>query len=129
MLDKIFLAWLTHVEPVLAQFAPSAQETKFEISPGAKEILPGLPGTAGVGNKTGFQVIADTIATITGYLIGLLGFLAVLMLIYAGFLWVTAAAKPDNIQKAKTLIFYVVVGLLLAGFAYAIVTVVTGIAY
>lgn len=37
---------------------------------------------------------------------------AVAMYLYAGFLWLTAGAKPENVSKAKTVFKYTTIGLI-----------------
>lgn len=131
--DKILLTWLTRIKPTFAQFAPPGiqdpgSRDATEIIPNAGKIIGQLPGTETQTNAPSlYQVAGNILTVLISHLIGILGFLAVLMLIYAGFLWVTSAANPDNIKKAKTVIMYAAIGLLLAGFSYAIVRVVTGI--
>ncbi|MBI4121961.1 MAG: hypothetical protein HY461_01380 [Parcubacteria group bacterium] len=51
-----------------------------------------------------------------------LGTVAVILVIYAGFLWMSAGGNEDQIAKAKTIIKQVVVGLIVLSLAYAIVS-------
>ena len=56
--------------------------------------------------------------------IGLIGLVAVGMIIYGGFLFVTSAGDAGKIQAAKNTILYSVIGLIIAILAFAIVTFV-----
>jgi Zn-dependent protease with chaperone function len=52
--------------------------------------------------------------------LGILGTIFFVLIVYAGFLWMTAAGEEDKTGKAKKLIFSGVVGLLIILSAYAI---------
>ena len=63
---------------------------------------------------------------IVGYsnvLIGAIGIIAVVMLIWGGYLYVTAGANEDNTKKAKQIVTWAFLGLGLAIFSYAIVAI------
>lgn len=55
--------------------------------------------------------------------------LAVLFIVFNGFMLVTAAGDEDQINKAKTGIRWALIGLVLLGFAYIIVKTVISLAY
>lgn len=86
-----------------------------------------------LGDASGLES-QETPATIVGSIInaaiGILGIVAVGLIIYAGALWITAAGNEDKVTQAKTLIKQVVVGIVILGMAYAItsfiVSIVTG---
>jgi hypothetical protein len=86
-----------------------------------------------LGTASGLES-QETPATIVGSIInaaiGILGIVAVALIIYAGALWITAAGNEDKVTQAKTLIKQVVVGIIILGMAYAItsfiVSIVTG---
>ncbi len=59
--------------------------------------------------------------------LSVLGVIAVLLIIYAGGQWLTAAGSEDKIKSSKQIIRSVIIGVLIAGFAYAIVTFVIGL--
>lgn len=65
--------------------------------------------------------IRDLIRTILNYLLGFLGLIAVIMIIYAGFLYVTSGTNEDNIGKAKNIILYAIVGIVVILASAAIV--------
>ena len=56
--------------------------------------------------------------------LGVLGLLAVIVIIYGGFMYTTSAGDASKIKKAKDTIMYGVVGLVIALLAYAIVNFV-----
>lgn len=55
-----------------------------------------------------------------------IGILAVVVIIYGGLTYVTSAGKSDQVTRAKNIIIYAVVALVVAVSAYAIVTFVLG---
>ena len=65
-----------------------------------------------------------TIARIIQIGLGLLGTIAVVLVIYAGFLWMTAAGNEDKIKRAKDVLKAAVIGLVIILSAFAIVSFV-----
>ncbi|MBI2263504.1 hypothetical protein HY373_00815 [Candidatus Berkelbacteria bacterium] len=53
------------------------------------------------------------------------GFLAVLMVIYGGYRYITSQGNPDNLNEAKEIIFYALAGLLVLLLAYVILTTIS----
>lgn len=56
--------------------------------------------------------------------LGLLGILATVLIIYAGFRWMIAGGNEDNVKKAQQILFASVAGLIIILGAYAISTFV-----
>lgn len=79
-------------------------------------------GLEDVGGSAGLQQ-AD-LPTVIGQLIGVvlsfLGIVFLLLIIYAGFLWMTAGGNTDKVGKAKKLLINGVIGLILILAAFAI---------
>ena len=75
----------------------------------------GLPG-AGDKDVRVFMV------EIIRYFIGFLGIIAVIMVMYAGFLWMTSNGEPDKITRAKRTLINSIIGLIIIISAFAIVT-------
>lgn len=76
----------------------------------------------GVANKD-----TDLGATVTGLInviLGIVGFLTVLMIIFGGITYTTSAGDPGKVKKAKDTIMYGVIGLVVAVLAFAIVNFV-----
>ena len=59
-------------------------------------------------------------ANIIRIALGVLGTIFLVLVVYAGFLWMTAGGEEDKIEKAKKLIYNGVVGLVIILSAYAI---------
>jgi len=79
----------------------------------------GLNEFAGQTNL-GTKPIGQVIAEIVRIFLSVLGSIAVILLLYAGFLWMTAGGEEDKIEKAKKLIYNGVVGLVIILSAYTI---------
>ncbi|MCF7845719.1 MAG: hypothetical protein K9L85_00600 [Candidatus Peribacteraceae bacterium] len=87
----------------------------------------------GPGALTGLQTFkanykgnsyGSAIGTITGwtnFVLPFVGVIAIAAIIYAGFLYLTAAGNEEQTKKAKNIIMWVVIGIILIFSAYAIV--------
>jgi hypothetical protein len=60
------------------------------------------------------------IGTIIGVLLSFVGTVFFVLIIYGGFLWMTAAGNETNVTKAKELITSAIIGLIIVLGAYAI---------
>ena len=79
--------------------------------------------TQGVCSPAG----TDTVWTVEGVAIryikiglGFIGVIALLFFIYAGFLWMTAQGKPDIIKKARDIMIWAVLGIVVILSSYSI---------
>ncbi|MBT4384183.1 hypothetical protein HOD30_00365 [Candidatus Peregrinibacteria bacterium] len=72
------------------------------------------------GTSLGVAEAQDLIAQVTNFIAGTVGTLAFAFLLYAGYLYVMAREDEESISKAKKIIFGAVVGIILAGAAFAI---------
>ncbi len=68
--------------------------------------------------------VRTTIARVINVFLGLLGVLAVVLIIYAGFIWMTAGGNEEKVTKAKQFIINAIIGLAIILSAYAIVSFV-----
>jgi len=69
--------------------------------------------------------LGQNISTIINYFLGLLGLIAVGFLIYAGILMVTAGGNDEQVTKARKVIMYAVIGIVIILLSYTIVTFVS----
>lgn len=72
--------------------------------------------------------IRDSAVSILQYLLTFLGIIAVVIILYGGFMWMTAAGNDDRVSKAKSIIKAGVIGLIIVLAAFAIVTFVINFA-
>ena len=69
--------------------------------------------------------IKGAIMNITNWVLGFVAIIATLSLIYGGVLYLTSAGNEDHIATAKKTITYGIIGVVISGFAYAIVIVIS----
>ncbi len=74
----------------------------------------------GVESGLGASDIRFTAAQIINVALGLLGIISLVLIVYAGFLWMTAGGNSDQVDKAKSILFASVIGLLIILSAYSI---------
>lgn len=80
-------------------------------------------GGAGLNTQVGLE---QTIGSIIQTFLGLLGTVFVILMIYAGFLYMTAQGNEDQIEKSKNIIKNSVIGIVIIFLAYAITSFVLG---
>ena len=68
--------------------------------------------------------LGQNITMIINYALGMLGLVAVAFLIYAGILMVTAGGNDEQIAKARKIITYAVIGIVIILLSWTIVTFV-----
>lgn len=77
-----------------------------------------------IGGVGRVRDIGSYIALMYNYLIGVLIIVAIVMIMYGGFRWITAAGSPERIGDAKRTIVSAVIGLLLGLFSYTILNII-----
>jgi amino acid transporter len=80
-------------------------------------------GYKNTGNAAGIATQKTLPALVGSFIqaaIGLLGVILVVLVIYAGFLWMTAQGNEEKVKKAKQIITQAVIGIILIFAAYAI---------
>ena len=82
----------------------------------SKPENPGLPDTP----------LPAMILQLVNYALGLVGVLALGFIVFGGFLYITAHGESQQIEKAKGIIIYSVIGIIVVGLAAALVTFVIG---
>jgi|CXWL01.1.fsa_nt_gi PKD repeat protein len=84
------------------------------------------------GYATGIQVgggsLTGLVVTVTNYVLGFLGLLCITAIIYAGFLYVGNFGDETMTGKAKTIIIYVAIGVVVILMSYAIVNTLLRVA-
>jgi hypothetical protein len=76
------------------------------------------------GNTQNTNDLMATINTIINVIIGVIGFVAVVVIILGGVQYTTSAGDPGKVKKAKDTILYGIIGLVVALLAFAIVNFV-----
>ena len=89
-------------------------------------LLNGLASQIDVSPLPHVRGDAGQLHTILQITFGVVGALAFLFLVIAGFRYIISTGDPQDTEKAKNAIIYALVGVVLAMFAEAIVTWVVG---
>lgn len=111
--------------PVMATFAGFAYFVNRALAQGAAFF--DNPQTGAAPNVAAQGTLGQNVTTIINYFLGLLGLIAVGFLIYAGVLMVTAGGNEEQVGKAKKIITYAVIGIVIIVLSYTIVTFVTSV--
>ncbi len=75
-------------------------------------VGPPAPGTTSV--EPCINTVQDLLAAITAFVLDIIGALAVVMFIYAGFLFLTYPVNPGNLEKGKKALLYAIIGVAIA---------------
>lgn len=85
-------------------------------------IMQKLDTAAGMAQYN--ESTANDLPTVVGrfinFLLSLLGAIFVILMLYAGFLWMTAQGKADQVDKAETILQNAIIGIVIVVGAYAI---------
>lgn len=81
-----------------------------------------LPPTLGqeITGGAGTQPLPQLIGGIINAVLSVLGIVFVILIVYAGILYMIAAGEKDKVEKSKTLMIQAVIGMLIIVLAYAI---------
>ncbi len=81
-------------------------------------------GLEEAANKAGLKTSEISIPTIIGKIIqevlGFIGLIFFILILYGGFMWMTAGGNEEKVTKAKSLITQATIGLIIVITAYAI---------
>lgn len=91
--------------------------------------LPTIAGAAGDIPQMddlglGTTTLSELIKGIIQVILGFLGVIAVLIILWGGFIWMTAVGEPDKVDKAKKMIYSGIIGLIIIFASYAIASFV-----
>lgn len=79
--------------------------------------------TLGLGSAN----LQETVIAIIQWVLGLLGLIAVIMILIGGFKWMTAGGNEEKVESAKKLLTAAIIGLVIILLAWAIVIFVLGV--
>ncbi|TAL50727.1 hypothetical protein EPN81_01970 [Patescibacteria group bacterium] len=114
-MKKLFLkasAWLATLPVLLLPATALAQLSD------AKTDLESVG--AAIGTDATTNDLPELIGNIIKVLLSVLGIIFVVLVVYAGFLYLTSAGEDDKVKKAKKLLSQSVIGLVIIVAAYAI---------
>lgn len=99
----------------------------FAFFAAANPALAQTDQLASVGTGAGFNTETDfltTVGQIISIVLGLLGVGFLLLLIYSGFVWMTAGGDDEKVKKAKKILINATIGIIIVLMSYAIATFV-----
>ena len=116
-IQLIFLSLFLIVVAFISLSQPVSAQNAFQL---------GINNAGAAAAKGGlFQgKIADVLVTVIKFFLSLIGLIAVAAIIYGGFLYVTAIGDEKKSERAKEVIIYAVIGLIVIGAAALITNVV-----
>jgi uncharacterized membrane protein len=104
---------------LMTMFAlPLMSSAQDLLSSDPNKVLEQVGTTAGA--KTGDTDLLDMVGNIIKILLTLLGVIFLVLVIYAGFLWMTAGGDKEKVDKAQDILKRAVIGLAITLAAYAI---------
>ena len=110
---------------LVVAFAFSFASVAFAQAPGQAITPPGLTaGNLGVsGSITNTSDLVQKIMDLVAWIAWFVGLMAVLMGLYAGVLFITAAGNAETITKARSILLYAIVGIAVAVLAFSLVAI------
>lgn len=87
----------------------------------------GDPNTWGIPNPMAFSDIPSFLNHGMGWLLGIVGFLAVIAVIYSGFMYITSGGDSGQAETAKKNFTWAVIGMVLVGLSAVITQVVNNV--
>ena len=85
-------------------------------------------GTGNYGATFGLGTadLEATVVNVVQWVLGFMGLIAVIFILYGGFMWMTAGGNEEKVAKAKKVLTAAVIGLVIVLLAWAIVIFVVG---
>lgn len=66
----------------------------------------------------------DTVVNFISWVLGFFGLISVIMIIYGGFMYLTAAGSEERVDKAKTILRQAIIGMVIVMLSYALMAFV-----
>lgn len=122
MLKKIIFGWF--VVGLLMAALPALAQSKPDCPPGPLQAACNNLNTAATPTQLSND-LPGTVGLVIKTILSLVGTIFLALTVYAGILWMTAAGREDQIEKAKEILKATVIGLVITLAAYAITAFVT----
>ena len=78
------------------------------------ELVATAPGQAKTATNWGIICMLSTVYTVTNWVFFIMTIVAVLMVVYGGFVYITAAGDPAKAGQGKSILTYAIIGLAIA---------------
>lgn len=119
VLSSLILTMVLAMVVALSPVSVLAQADDNTIQGGLESLVSGAPEL-----PSGTTDLKQAIGRIIQIFLGFLGILAVVLIIYAGFLWMTAGGDSAKVDKAKDYIKNAIIGIVIILAAYIITSYV-----
>lgn len=88
-----------------------------------------LKNLQGLGDKGGYSAADENtfsgiLGTVVSVVLGFLGIIFIILTIYAGFTWMTAAGNEEKVSRAQSILKRSIIGLIVIVSSYAIYRVI-----
>ena len=103
----------------------AASTTDTSLSSGGEGLAIPTKGAVELSSAIPQAPITETIISMVNYVIGFLGFVATILIIYAGVLMVVSAGNEEAVTKGKKILTYSVIGFVIIILSFGIVSFVT----
>lgn len=97
----------------------------FVFASGIVDNLKDVGPQAGYSEKTDETSMSAIAGNIVSTVLGLLGVIFVILVIYAGILWMTAGGEESKVEKAQGILKNAIIGLIVTVSVYAIYQLVS----
>ncbi len=91
----------------------------FAVTSTQADLSQDIAQKSGYGSATG-STLSETVGQIIRIILGLLGTIFLVLTVYAGVLWMTAAGNEERVTKAMSILKTSVIGLIIIIAAYSI---------
>lgn len=89
-------------------------------TPAGDGVVPGgKPVPVALTNPLGTTNVAVILGRLVAAMVGFAGAIGLIVVIYGGFQWLTAAGNPEKIKKGQEIMFWAIIGLVVMFGAYA----------
>lgn len=98
-------------------FMPLASAMAIDLG---KQLVTETAKKAGYDSATTKTTFAETIGTVIKAALSFVGVIFLVLMVYAGYLWMTARGAEEQIEKARKIITAAIIGLIITVGAYSI---------
>ncbi len=93
----------------------------------AAGLIDSSDNISAISDATGGESsIKALVQTLLNFFLSFLGFVATVMVIYGGILYVVSAGNDENVGKAKKILLYAVVGIVIILLSFALINTILG---
>jgi len=120
---------MKQIKPLIASAAAAMALVPYQVLAATNPFTTAQKLTGEVGTTAGINTgggLTQMIGSLINVGLGFLGIVFLVLMLYAGFLWMTAQGDDTKVKKAKDMIFQAIIGIIIIVAAYAISNFVLG---